>query len=134
LNTQIDGIFMSVSKATQDSAHIRKVLDEGTPLIFFDRKIEVPGVSSVVVDDYKAGFIATEHLIKQGCKVIAHLSGESKLEIYKDRFNGYKAALKKYGLEDRPEHVILANSKIESGIVAVEQLWECEVKPDGIFA
>lgn len=134
LNTQIDGIFMSVSKTTQNSDHIKKVLEENTPLVFFDRKLEVPGVSSVVIDDYKAGFMATEHLIKQGCKIIAHLSGESNLEIYKYRYEGYRAALDKYGLEYHPEHVIKASSKIESGIEAVSQLWDSEIKPDAIFA
>ena len=37
LNTQIDGIFMSVAKTTQDTDHIEKVLKENTPLVFFDR-------------------------------------------------------------------------------------------------
>ncbi|MDT0688899.1 LacI family DNA-binding transcriptional regulator [Salegentibacter sp. F188] len=134
LNTQIDCIFMSVSKTTQNSDHIKKVLEENTPLVFFDRKMEVPGVSSVVIDDFKAGFMVTEHLIKQGCTRIAHLSGESNLEIYKYRHEGYCAALEKYGLDYVPEYVIKANSKIESGIEAVTQLWDLELKPDAIFA
>lgn len=125
---------MSVSKTTEKSDHIKKVLREKTPLIFFDRKIEVPGVSSVVIDDYKAGYMATEHLIAQGCRRIAHLSGESKLEIYQYRFEGYRAALEKHGLEYRPEYVIKTSSEIESGVEAVARLWDLGVKPDGIFA
>ncbi|MDT0644639.1 LacI family DNA-binding transcriptional regulator [Zunongwangia sp. F363] len=134
LNTQIDGIFMSVSKTTKNTDHIKKALAENTPLIFFDRKIEVPGVSSVVLDDFKAGFMATEHLIKEGCNKIAHLSGDINLEIYKNRYEGYKSALKKHGFTPNPEHIIQTNSKIESGQQAVAQLWECDEKPDAIFS
>lgn len=134
LNTQIDGIFMSVSKTTDDTEHIERVLETNTPLVFFDRKKIIPGVSSVVLDDFKGGYLATEHLIKQGCKRIAHLTGDFNLEIYKNRYEGYKAALKKYGLESHPDHVIQASSKIESGIEAVTQLWNSKIKPDAIFA
>ena len=134
LSTQIDGIFMSVSRTTKKTDHIQKVLDEQTPLVFFDRKIDVPGVSSVVLDDFKAGYIATEHLIKEDCKKIAHLSGDINLEIYKNRFEGYKTALKDYEIKFNPEYVIQVNSKIESGIQAVDELWKLEDKPDAIFS
>lgn len=134
LNTQIDGIFMSVSKTTQDTEHIKKAQEEGTPVVFFDRKIDVPGVSSVVLDDYKAGYIATEHLIKEGCGRIAHLSGDINLEIYKNRFEGYKAALKDNKIKFNPEYVIQTSSKIESGMQAVEELWQLKEKPDAIFS
>ena len=134
LNTQIDGIFMSVSKTTQSADHIQKVLDEKVPLVFFDRKIEVKGVSSVVLDDFKGGFMATSHLIQEGCKRIAHLSGDVNLEIYRNRYEGYKAALKEHKIPFNPSYVLQSSSKIESGAQAVEDLWQLEEKPDAIFA
>ena len=102
--------------------------------MFFDRKIDVPGVSSVVLDDYKAGYIATEHLIKEGCSKIAHLSGDINLEIYKNRFEGYKSALKANKIKFNPDFVIQTSSKIESGMQAVEELWKLDEKPDAIFS
>lgn len=134
LSTQIDGIFMSVSRTTQKTDHIQKVLQEQTPLVFFDRKIDVAGVSSVVLDDFKAGYIATEHLIKEGCRKIAHLSGDINLEIYRNRFEGYKTALKDYEIDFVPEYVIQVNSKIESGMQAIDELWKLQEKPDAIFS
>lgn len=134
LNTQIDGIFMSVSKSTQTTEHIQKILEERVPLVFFDRKIEVTGVSSVVLDDFKGGLMATEHLIREGCTKIAHLSGDLNLEIYKNRYEGYKEALKKHNIEFNPDFVIQTSSKIDSGAHAVEELWKLKEKPDAIFA
>ncbi|HSP82754.1 MAG TPA: LacI family DNA-binding transcriptional regulator [Gillisia sp.] len=134
LDTQIDGIFMSVSKTTVNTDHIQKVIDQGTPLVFFDRKKEIAGVSAVTVDDFKGGFMATEHLIKQGCRRIAHFSGDLNLEIYTNRYEGYKAALKKYDIPYYPELVMMVSSKIESGAAALAKLWELKDKPDAIFS
>ena len=134
LNTQIDGIFMSVSKTTQNTEHIKKAIDENTPVIFFDRKLDISGISSVVLDDFKAGYMSTEHLIEEGCKRIAHLSGDINLEIYKNRFEGYRAALKDHNIEFDENLVVQTNSKIESGIQAVNDLWNLDTKPDAIFS
>lgn len=134
LDTQIDGIFMSVSKTTVNTDHIQKVLDQGTPLVFFDRRKEISGVSAVTLDDFKGGFMATEHLIKQGCTRIAHFSGDLNLEIYTNRYEGYKAALKKHNIPVNPKLVMMVSSKIESGAAAVAKLWDLKEKPDAIFS
>lgn len=134
LNTQVDGIFMSVAKTTQDTSHIQKALAENTPLVFFDRKKDVPGLSSVIIDDFKGGYLATQHLIKQGCKKIAHFSGDLSVEIYKNRHQGYLKALKDQGITPLSRFSLQVNSKLESGISAVKELWEFEEKPDAIFS
>lgn len=134
LNTQIDGIFLSVSRTTQDIGHILKVIEEQTPLVFFDRKKEVPGISAVTIDDEKGGFLATEHLIQQGCKSIAHFSGDLNLEIYRNRYEGYLKALKKYNLKPLDNHLLQVNSKLESGASAIRKLWQLDIKPDAIFS
>lgn len=134
LDTQIDGIFISISKTTRKKDHINKILQNNTPLVFFDRKLTIPGVSSVTIDDYRGGFSATEHLIQQGCKKIAYFSGDLNLEIYTNRYEGYKAALKTYGLDFNPDLVMQVSSKIEAGAAAVEALWNLEDKPDAIFS
>ncbi|MGI0107506.1 LacI family DNA-binding transcriptional regulator [Salinimicrobium sp. WS361] len=134
LNTQVDGIFMSISKSTTNTDHFNKVLREGKSLIFFDRKLDVPGVSSVVINDFKAGFMATEHLISQGCKRIAHFSGDLNLEIYKNRHDGYISALKSHGLKPDPRYIFTTLSSVESGAAAARKMWELKEKPDAVFS
>jgi LacI family transcriptional regulator len=134
LNTQIDGIFMSISKSTTKTDHFEKVLEEGKSLIFFDRKLDVPGVSSVVIDDFKAGYMATEHLISQGCKRIAHFAGDLNLEIYKNRYKGYIKALGDNKFTPNPEYVFKTLSSVESGAAAASKMWELKEKPDAVFS
>lgn len=133
LNTQIDAIFISISKTTRTTEHLRKVINNGTPLVFFDRKLDIPGVSSVTIDDYKGAYEVTQHLIDQGCKRIAHLAGDTNLQIYSNRYEGFKAAIRDYGLKLEEDLVLTVKSKVEEGTNAVKKLWKLDDKPDAIF-
>lgn len=134
LNAQVDGIFMSVSKTTEDISHIETAKESNTPIIFFDRKKDIAGISTVTIDDYKGGYLATEHLIKQGCRRICHLSGDLRLEIYQNRYNGYIDALKDNKLTFKEEYVFPIKSSIEDGVEAIKSLWNLSSPPDGIFS
>ncbi|MXN90072.1 substrate-binding domain-containing protein [Flavobacterium sp. Sd200] len=135
LNAQVDCIFMSLSKTTLNTDYITRALNtNNTPIIFFDRKKDISGISSVTIDDYKGGYLATEHLIKQGCKNICHFSGNHNLEIYQQRYNGYADALKAYGLTLKEDYIITTASSIESGADAVRKLWDRDDVPDAIFS
>ncbi|MEL4308864.1 LacI family DNA-binding transcriptional regulator [Joostella sp. CR20] len=134
LNAQVDGILMSVSKLTTQTSHFEHVLNKDVPLVFFDRKKDVKGVSTVTIDDYQAGYNATKHLIEQGCSKIAHLSGDWALEIYQNRYKGYKQALLDHGLEFNEDYVIKTKSDIKAGHKSVETLLALDTPPDAIFS
>lgn len=135
LNAQVDGIFMSVSKTTVDTDHIQSILDTtNTPIIFFDRKRDIGGISTVTIDDYRGGYMATEHLINEGYKNICHFSGDLNLEIYQNRLNGYKQALVNHQLPVKEENIISTGSSIDAGIEAIKTLWAQKSVPDAIFS
>ncbi|WP_066224593.1 LacI family DNA-binding transcriptional regulator [Formosa haliotis] len=136
LNAQVDGILLSVTKNTEDTSIFDRVLQKHTPLIFFDRKIEIKGVSSVTIDDFKGGYIATEHLIKQGCKHVAHLTalGYQSVNIYQGRLEGYKQALKDYDIPFNEDLVIPVKNDLEGGKLAIETLLKLKQQPDAIFS
>lgn len=135
LNAQVDGFFMSVSKTTVDTEHIKNILEtSNTPIIFFDRKKDIPGISTVTIDDYRAGYMATEHLIKEGYKNICHFAGDLNLEIYQNRLNGYKQALVDHNFQVKEENITFTGSSIESGIEAIKKLWDKKSVPDAIFS
>lgn len=134
LNAQVDGIIMSISTRSSKKDRYQNILDKKVPLVFFDRKLDIEGVSSVTLDDFKGGYKATEHLIKQNCKRIAHLAGDQNLEIYKDRFEGCKKALSDYGLKFDKDYLIEVKSSVEEGQKAAEKLLALKNPPDGIFS
>jgi len=90
---KVDGIFLSISNKTYKYNHLKEVQQQKIPLILFDRIAKSIPSFRVIIDDQKAAFLATEHLIKQGCKNIAHFRGNLIPQMSIDRFIGYKKAL-----------------------------------------
>ena len=135
LNAQVDGILMSVSNiSTKNDKVLKKVVEKNVPLIFFDRKKSMDGVSSVTINDYDVSYNATQHLIEQGCTRIAHFKGNQSLEIFENRLNGYKKALIDNGIAFDESYVIQTKSNIEEGRLAVEALLKLPNRPDAIFS
>ncbi|MEF3077653.1 LacI family DNA-binding transcriptional regulator [Winogradskyella poriferorum] len=134
LNAQVDGILMSISNAKSKSNVFHNIAQKKVPLIFFDRKKEIPGVSSVTIDDFNGAYQATKHLIEQGCKRIAHLSNNRSLEIFKNRYLGYKQAIIDHGLEFDEDLVIETFSKVSEGRKTVKKLLKMKNPPDAIFS
>ena len=65
LQRNVDGIFLSISMKTYKYDHLKQVQKQGIPIILFDRIAKSVPSFRVIIDDQKAAFLATEHLIKQ---------------------------------------------------------------------
>ena len=134
LNAQVDGILMSISNSMTEVSELQRVLNKNVPLIFFDRKRDMEGVSTVTIDDFAGGYKATEHLINIGCKKIAHFTVDRTSEIYKLRFEGYKQALLDHGLEYNPENVLELENSYDDGKKAIEKFLMSSNPPDAVFS
>lgn len=133
-DNRVDGVLISISMETKDDHNLLIFKKNRTPVVFFDRHFNIPGNSNVLIDDFQAGFDATEHLILQGCKKIAHFSGPQELEIYKNRFEGYKTALEKYNIQFEKNLVISSKLMESDGIESAKKLLSQTLTIDGIFS
>lgn len=134
MNSRVDGIIASLSKNTMNFTHFNKVIDEGIPLILFDRYNDQLEISHVVIDDYQGAYKAVSHLIQQGCKKIAHFTNLQKISIYRERLRGYKAALQDHDIPFRPEYVIESDMQLLDGRKSMEKLLSLSVMPDAVFS
>jgi len=134
LRARVDGVLASISKETTDLSHYKEIRKRGVPLILFDRVNEDIGVPSVVVDDYLGAFKATQHLIDQGCRCIAHIAGQQHVAIFKKRLNGYLDALRKNKLPVDRSLIKYGKVTIRSGMECMNELLQQSDSPDGVFA
>lgn len=132
-DVQVDGVLASLAKDTEDITHYLELKKKGIPLVFFDRTKDMVSVPSVTVDDYKGAYIATEHLLHQGYRRVAHISGQLHLKVFKDRMNGYKAALHAAGMEINESYIYNGNVSIQSGKDAMEYYAGLKEPPDAVF-
>jgi LacI family transcriptional regulator len=133
-NRRVDGIIISLSEQTSDTAHLQELFEKKIPLVFFDRISEMIDCPKITTDDYNSGSKATEHLIENGCKQIAYFCISKNLSICSERMNGYLKALKKHNIK-QDNNLIFSFAGEEVEIKkSIRKLLACKNRPDGIFA
>jgi len=132
-NSRVDGLIASLAFDTKDISHFAPFFEKEIPVIFFDRVSHDQKGARIVIDNFKAGYEATIHLIEQGCKRIAHITGNLSRNVYDDRLKGFKAALSEHNLPFQKEGIIINNLDEESTIAAAEQILALPTLPDGLF-
>ncbi len=130
---KVCGIIVSQAKDTKQYAHFQQLMDNGVPLVFYDRICTGVNCSRVVVDDYMGAYTAVSHLIDTGCKRIAFYGSPMNMEISKNRYNGYHDALAKHGLKELPPHIRICDNRSQAEAITPEIL-QMEDRPDAFFA
>jgi len=133
ISHRVDGVLISVAKTTQDFSHLHMFLNQGIPVVFFDRVCPEIYVDRVIIDDELGGFLVTEHLIKCGCRHIAHFTAPQNLLIAQGRRAGYERALLQYNLPVRQEMIILCDT-YERALEKTGAFLAEHPETDGIFA
>jgi LacI family transcriptional regulator len=135
INKRVDGILISLSNESNNDSHIQEIINRNIPLVMFDKIAKLSNCSKVVIDDQKAGFEATQHLIDRGCKKIAHIRGPLNPQNSIDRYLGYKKALEKNNIPFDSKLVYTCDRvTYEEGIQFTKQLFEEHPDVDGLFA
>ncbi|WEK19902.1 MAG: LacI family DNA-binding transcriptional regulator [Candidatus Pedobacter colombiensis] len=133
-NSRVDGLIVSLASDTQNFSHFDTFIKKNIPIIFFDRVAENIQSTKVLIDNFQAGYKATEHLIMQGCQEILHITGNTKRNVYKDRFEGYKKALADHNIPYDPS-LFISNELTEQDVqdVLVNDILKRDKLPDGLF-
>jgi len=132
-NSRVDGLLVSLAFDTKNLDHFNILLNKDIPVVFFDRVADCNGCMSIVIDNYKAGYEATSHLIEQGCNRIVHIGGNLMRNVYSDRFRGYKQALADNRIEFDQHLVIISDMNGQAGTDAAKKILKMVPRPDGIF-
>lgn len=132
-SNRVDGLIASLSMQTNEFDHFQLFSKKEIPIVFFDRVVPELEAHKIVVDDFMVGFKATEHLIQQGYKRIAHLAGPTVLHTYRDRMKGYRAALEKNNIPIDEDLIIYSRLTRIDGQDAIKRLLALPQPPDAVF-
>lgn len=133
----VDGLLVSVSSESEEVPYLKELHDKGLPIVFFDRIIDDIETHKVIANNYLGAFHATEHLIYQDYKRIAHIASSPYLSITRERLRGYKEALEKHNitydesLVKNCNHGGMISAEVED---AIRDLMKSKTKPDAIFS
>lgn len=132
-SSRIDGLLVSLAYDTENINHFKPFIEKGIPLIFYDRIDHHSQSIGIIIDNNKAAYDATTHLIEQGCKNIIHITGSLKRNVYADRLKGYRYALIDNNLPYREAFVLSSALTDEAGEKAAQQILGMDPLPDGVF-
>lgn len=142
-NGSIDGFILSIAKETlqqQDYHHFSETINQGMPIVMFDRVVNEIPCDKVIVDDVKGARQAVEKLILNGCKNIAIITTKDYVSVGKLRTQGYLEALEDHKVHPKSSLILkvddklLSENHLESLEKEIEQLFKSNKSIDGIFA
>jgi LacI family transcriptional regulator len=134
-NGSIDGFIMSLSKETQfkgDFHHISEVINQGMPVVMFDRVTNDILCDKVIINDELAAYEAVQNLIDKGHKKIALVTTVDYVSVGKFRTDGYIKALSDNNLSF-DENLIIKIENVDNCEITIAQLLE-EKAFDAVFA
>jgi LacI family transcriptional regulator len=132
-NSRVDGLLVSLAYNTTNTDHFKPFIKKGIPLIFFDRVPVIEKCPTILIDNYKAAYDVTTHLISQGAKNLVHITGNLAQNVYTERLNGFKQALANNFLAFDPAKLIVTDLSAAAGINAAIEILKMPQLPDAVF-
>jgi LacI family transcriptional regulator len=115
----VDFLIYTPSIESLQKENINKINDllssNDTPYLLVDREILGLDCNKIVSDNEYGGYLATRHLIENGHKSIACISGPLEVSSAFNRYNGYLKALKEAGIDNNDKLLLIGNYSFESG-------------------
>ncbi|NER16916.1 LacI family DNA-binding transcriptional regulator [Spongiivirga citrea] len=143
ITANIDGFIMSISKETmlkQDYHHLKESINQGVPIVMFDRVVNEVACDKVIINDTEAARQGVLHLINSGCKNIVLVGTKDYINIGRLRTEGYIQALTENNIEVREELILKLeeagdNIEEQQGVEArLNKIFDENPEIDGVFA
>ena len=129
----LDGLVITPPLA--DSEDLLAQLSEmGVPYVRVSQLHRGQYSSSISVGDEAGAYAMTEHLAKLGHKDIGFIIGSMNQGAAIDRLNGFRAAVKDFGLNAKDRWIEQGDFKYESGVAAATRILAAKSRPTAIFA
>lgn len=134
LNSRVDGLLISISNETVEGEHLKEFLNEGKPVVQFDKITDYLPTPKVIVDDFDGAYSAVKHLIDEGYTRIAHIRGRMDVKNSSERCAGYLKAIHDHKLESNPDWVKgCIKISDQEGYDFAKELMESKNPPNAIF-
>jgi LacI family transcriptional regulator len=116
---KVDGAVLVTTSGDDDYVH--SLIEEGYNIVLLDRDPHGLKVDTVKIDNFRGGYIATEYLLKLGHSAILFVQGVPYIDSSKERFNGYKKALKDKGIKFNSDFILSGDFFVESGYSSIKK-------------
>lgn len=136
LGRRVDAVITTASRRG-DERLLRQVAEQ-IPLVLAVRDLPGSGLVAITHDDERGGRLAAEHLVEQGHRRVAQLSGPDDISSFRGRAQGFRGGLARTGVElvepsDTGRHPVLAEGRRLMELLLAERD-EHDGLPTAVFA
>jgi DNA-binding LacI/PurR family transcriptional regulator len=111
-----------IASASEASAHVQALLDRNIPVIAIDRRVRSRQVDSVLVANVQGTIAAMSHLLSMGHREIGYVGLPLDRTPGRERYAGYRRALRAHGLKASRGLVCFGNAKQQGGYECAARL------------
>lgn len=131
---RIDGLLV-LTPMENSLRPLRELARGGLPSVLIDMQYDSTDLNYIAVNNYRGGYLAAEHLLRLGYREIATLCGPLWMHVSQDRLDGYRAALRDWGVSIYPEWIVPAQDfDEEHGGYGMRTLLAADRWPRAVFA
>lgn len=130
IEKQVDGLIIVPSAGSKDYL---KPIAKQVPVVLVDRDVKELELSSVTVDNEKASYNLTSHLLKHGYTKIGYISYTVEVTSGRKRLEGFKRALSDNNITLPKDYLKLNNKTVQDAFNAMKELIEGDTPPHAIF-
>ena len=133
LERNVDGIIIAGKVSEKLISYIDSL---GLPIVLVDYEMKRALHSAVLIDNWRGGTLAVEHLLALGHRRIAFLGGDIRHPSLSERYAAYKNTLNQAGvhLDETFEITEEKATSVAGGTSAAERLFASGANPTAIFA
>lgn len=124
----VDGMIFIPSQA--DGSHLKAIWPEAVPVVLADRLTEGVTADAVLVDNINGTYAAMEHVIGLGLRRIGFIGSSDGLTPAKERYDGYRRALKDYFIPVDERLIRTGSPSAENGARYCRELALLEEPPE----
>lgn len=129
---RVDGILL-ISGNNIPESYIEFLEEEKIAIVIIDRIIENNIIPTINVDNFNGAYLGTKHLLENGHRKIAIVTGPQNLNSAVQRMNGFKKAMKDYGVDDIENLIFDGYFSEKSGYQATKAILESLREFSAIF-
>jgi DNA-binding LacI/PurR family transcriptional regulator len=126
----VKGIFLVPASSTRRA----QSLSSSVPVVLLDRGVQSADLPLVATNHYQGARIAVSYLLQKGRQRIAFVGGRRDVNVYEERFRGYRDELSERGFEVDPNLIVEGDFSFHGGYHAIDVLLTRTRSFDAIFA
>jgi LacI family transcriptional regulator len=132
LGNRVDGLLLAA--VGQHDVHLKEVLRSHMPLVMIDRWSKGLDADAISVDNFKGGYLGTQHLLREGHRKIAFIQGLRGTNANEGRLQGFLQAMKDAGAPVEDRYTVGDDFGSLNGYLETKTLLQLQEPPTAIFA